>query len=656
MRNQFGIKDLVLMVLVVITIVLVFLGMVQRDRLWDKMGIMESRLGEIERATGRVQEGLEQGLTSRVDALQQKVDRIQATLDSGVIARAGSAEGPSPAAAAPASADSWARPGVAVERQPPREYASDPRGLPGFRTGEEFVEAFEAQTAKIVPFLDQDTYSRRVTDQVIESLAAYDPETLQLRGVLAEAWQVDPNGLWLRAKINPRARFSDGTPVTAEDARWTFHEFIMNSTLEAESVRSVYDVIDRVEVIDELVVEFVFKEAFSSNVDQALTMYITPKHFYSKFSPAQLNPSTGLLMGSGPFKLENLNPDSQWAPPADVVLVRNETYWAGIKPAFDRLRYKAINDELTRLVSYRNGEVHMTTPSSPQFVRVTQEPGWGDKSHSLRWVNMRSGYAGIAWQCGERNGKLTPFHDKRVRQAMTHALDRAKMIREIWEGIGEVATQPCNSASPSFDPTIQAWPYDLDRAKALLAEAGWVDRNNDGVVENERGDRFIFEFTYAKGGEIAERIVRYVRDQCRLIGVECVLNGVDWSIQSDVQKRRDFDAIILGWSSNGPESDPSQIFHSKSIQNQGNNFGQWNSPEADALMEAARRELNFEKRMKILHDFHRVVHEEQPYTWIRMSPWLRFVSKSVNNVQTYPKGIEQIEMFMAGGSTALPPG
>src|SRR5262249_19888539 len=147
--------------------------------------------------------------------------------------------------AAPGASESWVRPGgVPVQAQRPWTFAHDPRGMSGYAEGGELYEILEALPRTLVPFLrGENTYSRRVNTQVVQSLGGYDAETLALRGVLADAWQEDPGRLWLRVHINPRARFSDGAPVTAEDVRWTFHEFLMNPALETTQLRPVFDVI-----------------------------------------------------------------------------------------------------------------------------------------------------------------------------------------------------------------------------------------------------------------------------------------------------------------------------------------------------------------------------------------------------------------------------
>lgn len=651
MHNRFGLKDALVLVVLLGVVLSLWLAMFQKDRQWTEVQRMSQRLGEIESSLGRLQAGTDAA------GIGERLGRIESALASGVrVAGASGSTGSAASSGLGGRDESWARPGVPVIWGEPWGWVNDPRKQPGFVEGGEFCESMEGQPPKILPFLSQDVYGRRVSDRVCEPLGDYDPADLsKFRGVLAEAWQMDPAGLWLRVKINPRARFSDGQPVTAEDVRFTFMDFINNPQIDAARVRATTDMIANVEVLGDLVAEFTFKESNYSNRDAAMNNYVLPKHFYGALTPAQINKATGLLMGSGPFRVASLDPERQWAPPEDVVLVRNERYWGAHRPTLERLRFKVIRDELSRLTAYRNGEADMTTPLAPQFVRVSKEPGWDQANQSFNWINMRSGYSFIAWQCGPRNGKLTPFADRRVRLAMTHALDRERMVREVWEGTGVVATQPANPVSPAADPTIKPWPYDLDRARALLAEAGWTDRNGDKVIENERGDPFTFEFTYATGGEVAERIARYVQGQAALVGIRCTLNAVDWSIYADLLQSRNFDSIVLSWQANAPESDPSQIYHSKSIKDQGDNFVQWANPEADRLIDAGRRETDAAKRMAIWHELHRLIHQEQPYTFVRIQPWLRFVKRGIGNVQAYPKGLEVPE-FCRVGAVPAPPG
>ncbi len=618
MQNKFGLKDFVLLVLVCVVGVLAWMGMRQDDRRWEQNKTLLSKVGSIE----------------------QQIARLEAKLESGVIMTGGGG-----ANAGGVRDESWAVPGVEIEWQPPWSFSNDPRDDEGYRLGGSFTEVFEAQPSKITPVLAEDVYGRRIYAQVVESLATWDPETLAMRGLLAEAWQQDPEGMWVRVKIRDNARFSDGKPVTAEDVRWSFHDYINNPELETESLRSIMTSIDRVEVISDKVCEIHFKWLDAYNLQSALLFGVLPKHFYERFTPSQINQSTGLLVGSGPFKLENLDPDDQWSPGEVVTLVRNEQYW-GPKPALERLRYFTIDNDIARLVAYQNGETDMILPSSPQFAEKEREPGFEDTTYMLKWVNMRSGYNFIGWQCGPRNGKLTPFADKRVRQAMTMLLDRDLMIRDIWQGIGAIAVGPNNPPSPAAAPDVQPLPYDPQRARELLAEAGWMDRDGNGILENENGQEFVFEFTRASGGQTIERMQKYLIDQCASVGIRCIPRIVDWSQYDQIMKNRDFDAITLGWSASAPESDPKQIWHPDSIQNQGHNFIQWDAGQGP-IIDKIKSTLDTEERMALFHELHRLIHEEQPYTFVRVVPWTRFISKKFENVHPYASGLEQREFYLA---------
>lgn len=652
MQNRFGLKDFVLFLLIIGLGVVLVLQMIQHDRSWGRMQDVLSKVTSLESQLNRVEEKFDKGVAAAAPP------SAPAAVSGGPSTGAGASAAVS-APSAPASPstrdESWARAGAPVQWQPEPVYFTDPSGSQGFKAGGDVTEIFEAQTKVVTPYISTDVYSRRIQETVLESLGALNPKTLKMQGALAEAWQVDPNGLWLRARLRANVRFSDGQPVTTEDIRWTFHDYVMNEQIEAERNRSILrDSIEEVKVIDARTVEFTFKERLFTNVDNALSLFVLPKHFYSKFSPAQLNQSTGLLMGSGPFKMRDLSADKQWSPPAIIALERNEQYW-GPKAPLAAMKYQAINEEIARLNAFAGGDGDIITPSAAQFMAKRDEEAWQKRANFLNWVNMRSGYSFIAWNCDKRNGKPTPFGDKRVRQAMTMLLDREKMIRDIWKGIGVVAKGQMPLASPGSNPDVKPWPYDTKRALALLKEVGWDDRNGDGVLEDALGNEFQFEYSYASGSEISERIARFVKDAYSAAGIKVTLRSADWSVYQEFMKKRDFDAITLGWGANAPESDPKQIFHSASIKNQGDNFAQWNSPEGDKLIDDGRREMDNDKRMAIWRKLEAHLAEEQPYTFIRVPPWLRFVNLEVGNVTTYPAGMQYSEFFRAAGPLAPMP-
>ena len=653
MQSKFGFKDFVLMVLVVAVGIISLLAILQDDRRHSEVKEIKTAVAEARnavQATRRSTETIERDMTRDIELIRDEIAAIRDTIQNAELnlgsTDANNNNNNARRTGRPRS-DDWARPGVPITRPDPYTFVHDPREYDDFTEGGEFVEIFEAQLKKITPFFYQDVYGRRIVDGVVcESLARYHPTRInELVGLLAEAWQMDPEGMWLRARIRDEARFSDGEPVTADDFVFSYN-LVMDPQLDTARFKSTLDVIDEVIAISDKVVEFTFDKPQFSNKTAALRMYVIPRHFYEQFQPQQLNEATGLALGSGPYRLETVDPNDQWTQGEPVVLVRNENYW-GVAPPIERRRYIVRQDAIARLAAFENREGDMMRPTPGQFASKTRDASFLDRNHALNWTNMRSGYAFIAWNCGERNGEPTPFADKRVRQAMTMLIDRQAFILDIVNGLGSITTGPFSPLSDQYNASLEPWPYDPERAQQLLADAGWIDTDNDGILENEEGREFRFDYMRSTlTSPTAERSVQFLRDAFERAGIIMDLQAQDWSVLSDTVARRDFDAVSFAWSASAPESDPNQLWHSDQIKNAGDNFAQWNSPEADELIEEGRATLDDEKRMEIWNELHAVIHEDQPYTFLYASQWLRFISRGVGNVHTHEIGLEIEEMFI----------
>src|SRR5204863_5374434 len=132
----------------------------------------------------------------------------------------------------------------------------------------------------------------------------------------------------------------------------------------------------------------------------------------------------------------------------------------------------------------------------------------------LAWTNFRCGRGAILWNCGARRGTPTPFADKRVRQAMSHLLDRESMIRDLWKGVGEATEQYFLPGTIGYDPELKPRAFDRERARTLLREAGWEPRDRSGVLKDGSGAELAFELTYWGGGQIAEQTVAFIKAAC----------------------------------------------------------------------------------------------------------------------------------------------
>ena len=252
--------------------------------------------------------------------------------------------------------------------------------------------------------------------------------------------------------------------------------------------------------------------------ETAGTMGIMAKHFYSRFKPAEFNEKTGLLIGSGPYMLEN--PET-WTPGNGVTLHRNPRYW-GPQETFDRMVFTEIREEAAEMVLYGNQEHDLIRCTPEMYDKLTADQRIMAFSRKYRYASPYNGYSYIGWnQKRTINGveKPTPFSNPRVRRAMTQLIDRERLARDIFRGYATVASGPFAPTSPQSDPSIKPWPYDEKQARELLRQAGFEDRNKDGVLEDPDGKPFKFKLTYPGGSEIYEKIILFLRDNFARGGV-----------------------------------------------------------------------------------------------------------------------------------------
>ena len=249
------------------------------------------------------------------------------------------------------------------------------------------------------------------------------------------------------------------------------------------------------------------------------------KAFYSHYTPKQFNDSVGLLIGTGPYRM----PDpTAWRPGTPIQLVRNERYW-GPPPAFDRIYWREVEEDAASLTMYRNGEVDTFGASPEQYETIKDDPQITAKSNQFKYYFRDGGYTYVAWN-QKRVGKPTLFTDKRVRQAMTMLIDRDRIVREIDKGYGKPAVGPFGVVSKQNDPAIQPWPYDVKRAKALLAEAGFAKTNSEGVLVDDSGREFRFKLTYNNKRPDTEKMVLLIKDSLARVGIVLEQEPSDWPI------------------------------------------------------------------------------------------------------------------------------
>jgi peptide/nickel transport system substrate-binding protein len=420
--------------------------------------------------------------------------------------------------------------------------------------------------------------------------------------------------------------FSDGEPLTVEDVIYSY-QLSMNPKINAPRLRAYLGKIKSVDKTGEDEVTFTMAEPYFEALDLCGSMDILPKHFYSKFDPEEINQNPGLIMGTGPYKLRD---PAGWRPGQKIELVRNESYW-GPPGTFSRMIFLEVEEEAAQETMFGNGEIDVYRALPEQFDRALKNSRISGHANSFVIDSTINGYYFIAWN-QLRGGQKTLFSDARVRKAMTLLANRQQICRDVFLGYATPISGPASAGSPQLDPSILPLPYDVQAGKALLADAGFLDRNGDGVLESADGKPFRFKLSYGSGNATVDRYMLFLKDGYAKAGITVDLDPADWPILLKKEDQRDYDAIHMGWAG-ALESDLYQEFDSSQIADAGDNFMSYANPELDKVVREARRTVDRAKRMELWHQAHRILAEDQPYAFLFSRKVLRLIDKRVQNVR-----------------------
>ncbi len=556
--------------------------------------------------------------------------RSEGRLDEGVISTPGPgvAQGGT-STTAPANTADWPR------RADPFGDLKKAEARPDFARGDWLVDNFATKLPKITPLVSSDLYGDWVQAKVLEGLIYRDPNTLDYLPQLARNWKVSDDGMVFTFLLRKGVLFSDGVPMTADDVIYSY-QIIMDPKISAARQCAYYDKIKSVEKIGDDQIVFTMKEPYYESLDLCGTLSILPKHFYSKFAPEEINTNPGLLMGTGPYRM----PDPQsWRPGQKMELLRNENYWGDPSP-FNKLVYLEVQEEAAEETMFGNGELDVFGPQPEQFKRLLNDPRTLTHANHFEFDSPMNGYYYIAWN-QKRGGKPTRFVDPRVRKAMTLLTDCGRIARDVYLGYATPISGPFTAGSPQADPNIKPLPYDPDAAKKLLAEAGYSDPDGSGVLKGPDGQPFRFKLTYANGNATFERIVLMLKDGYAKAGITMDADAVDWPVLTEKLNNRDFEVVTLGWGGS-IESDLFQEFDSSQIKDQGDNFMSYSNLALDKILETAERTVDVQKRMDLWHQAHRILAEDQPYTFLVSRQSLRFMDKRIQNVQYSKIGLNLV--------------
>ncbi|HEY5648831.1 MAG TPA: ABC transporter substrate-binding protein, partial [Nitrospiria bacterium] len=280
----------------------------------------------------------------------------------------------------------------------------------------------------------------------------------------------------------------------------------------------------------------------------------------------------------------------------------------------DRFRFRIFNNFDAALVALKSQDLDRMGLQPLQFTRQTDSSKF--KEHFEKVTYFSPSFTYVGW-----NNDHPIFGDKKVRNAMTHFVNRTQIIETVLFGLGQVVDSPIYRFRPEYDETLHSHPFDPKKGLELLTEAGWSDSDGDGfldkVIDGKKTD-FRFEIKFNSGNDSRKAIALIIQDELKKYGIEAKVRQLDWTIYLNDVKNHKFDAIILGWAMSVNPPDGFQIWHSSQAENKGSNAISFKNAEVDKILEDYRREFDPEKRKVMYQRFQQILNDEQPYTFLYM--------------------------------------
>ncbi|KGX88141.1 ABC transporter substrate-binding protein [Pontibacillus litoralis] len=463
----------------------------------------------------------------------------------------------------------------------------------------------------------------RVTENIFETLLNYKEDSTEITPGLAKEWEVSEDGLTYTFMLEEGVKFHDGTDFNAEAVVFNFERW-MNGDAEQFPYYTMFGgykgeeghVIKEVKAADEYTVTFTLNRPqapFLKNIAMTPFGMASPaavKEHGDKFTE---NP-----VGTGPFKFK------EWKRNERIVLEKNEEYRLEGLPKLNEVIYTVIPENSARLNALMTGEVDLIDGVNPSDVqRIEEDPNL----QLLERPSMNIGYLSFTVN------RDTPMADKKVRQALSHAVPKQEIIDAFYGGLAEPAKTVMPPSIEGYNDDIEDYKYDIEKAKQLLAEAGYEDG-------------FEFDLWYMpvprpyipEGQKIAEVIQQSFAE----IGVTANLQTADWATYLEKARTGDFDAFLLGWT--GDNGDPDNFIYTLLDKDSigSNNYSYYANDKLHDILIEAQTITEQEKRNELYKEAQEIIHEDAPWIPLVHSTPVVAAKKEISGYIPHPTGSEAV--------------
>ncbi|HLR64615.1 MAG TPA: glutathione ABC transporter substrate-binding protein [Pseudogracilibacillus sp.] len=475
-----------------------------------------------------------------------------------------------------------------------------------------------------------DVPSSNVGENIYETLTVLD-EDQEVQPGLAESWEEVDETTW-DFKLREGVKFHDGEELTAEVVKVNFERLVDERIASPRAF--LLDQVESVEVVDDYTVRLNLEYAYApilSNLAHNGTGIMSPKIIEEDYAqlasdeenesnddePAAEGDPDGYInqnpVGTGPFVFE------EWVPGEKVVLTRNDDYWGDVAK-LDSVEFKVVSEQSARVAELETDSSHVADGIGPN--NISRVDGM-DNASALQIPSVSLDYVGI-------NVQKEPFDDVRVRQAISMAIDKEEIIEGVYEGVGIPAIGPLAPLVFGFDEDVSGLEYDIDKAKELLAEAGYEDGFTTTIWTNDSEQR------------MDTAIV--VQSQLDEIGIDVEIEELEWGAYLERTANGDHDMFILGWSTVTSDADYGlyPLFHSSQHGSPGNRSFLDNE-EVDKLLEDARMATDQDERQELYSEVQELLVEEAPMLYLNHGEHLLGVNDNVKDFTVDAQGIYQFK-------------
>lgn len=444
---------------------------------------------------------------------------------------------------------------------------------------------------------------------------------------LAQSWEVSDDSTTYTFHLADGVRWHDGEPMTSADVKFTFENILLN--YHSRTKGGLSGILASIDTPDDTTVVFNFTQPYAALLQRlnSTEAPILPKHVYEGVDDVQTADANLSPVGTGPFKLESYQIDNE------ITLVRNDDYFKAGLPYLDRVVFRVIPDQNTQVLALEEGEVdYIWRVPGGEIERLS-----GTDSITLHNVNSGPG-GGFCIPTLTFNSDREVFSDLRVRQAIAHAVNRDQIVAQVLFGQGRVATGPINSQMAfAYSDDVTDYAYDVDRANALLDEAGYA---SDGTRFSI--DLLVFSFgVFPKYGEV-------MRQNLAEVGIDVEVTPLDRSaFIPRVFGERDFDTNIISYCNNtDPSIGVARMYVSTNIGDiPFSNGAAYVNPQIDELFNDAASTPDVARRGELYADIQRILTAELPYLWLVETQFTAGSGANVGGLQANSGHVAEAAFF-----------